>query len=87
MTIKVEDGIRRLMPEVAVEFLQKIVVGDDTIRAIRLFPVKLSSDYVQEIVCENRAGTTRRRVFGFPPVRAMLNVSREAGEVVVRLAA
>lgn len=87
MTIKIEDGIRKLMPDVAIEFLRGIVRSDDTIRAIRLFPVQLSYDYVQEIVLENRDGTTRRRVFGFPPVRAKLNVSRGADEVVMRLAA
>ena len=87
MTVKVEDAIRKLMPEVAVEFLQGIVGSDDTIRAIRLFPVELSLDRVQEIVLENWAGTIRRRVFGFPPVRATLCVSRGAGEVVMRLAA
>ena len=86
MTIKVEEDIRKLMPEVAIDFLRGIVACDETIRTIRLFPVELSSDYVQEIVYENRGGTARRRVFGFPPVRARLNVLRDAGEVVMRLA-
>jgi len=87
MITVVEDGVRGLVPDVAVEYLRRIVEGDDAILAIRLVPVKLSADYVQEIVCERPDGTIRRRVFGFPPVRATLCVSRDGGGAVLKLTA
>ena len=86
MTITVEDGLRRLMPEVALDYLHGIVRSDATIGAIRLAPASLPLDSVQEIFCESQTGTSRRRVFGFTPVSASLDVLRREGEAVIRLA-
>jgi hypothetical protein len=87
MPIAIEDGLRGLLPEVALEYLREIVLSDDTVHAIRLVPVRLWLDAVQEIVCENSSGASRRRVFGFTPVSAEMSVSRGESEIVVRLAA
>jgi hypothetical protein len=87
MRIVIEDGLRNLMPEVALEYLREIILGDGAIRTIRLVPIKLSLGPLQEVVCEGQNGTSKRRVFGFSPVSATLYVSRGENEVVLRLAA
>jgi hypothetical protein len=87
MSIRIENNIRNLMPEVAIEFLREIIRKDDTVQIIRLVPSKLAFDPIQEIFCENKSGVTRRRVFGFTPVNAKLNVLHDADGTVMRLAA
>ena len=86
MSITFEGGLSGLMPEVALEYLRGIIRSDDTVQAIRLVPVRLSGGLVQEIYCDSQTGTSRRRVFGFTPVSARLDVSRGEGEVILRLA-
>lgn len=84
MTIIVENNVRDLLPEVAIDFLREIISKDDTIQTIRLIPIKLSCDYIQEIILENKNGIAKRRVFGFAPIKADLIVSHKGGETVMR---
>ena len=85
MKINVESRIRGVIPDVVIDFLRGIVKKDDTLKTILLVPAKLSSTYIQEIICENEDGTNTRRAFGFDPVYAMLNVLHTNGEAVMRL--
>lgn len=86
MQICVENALQALLPEVALSYLQTLVQEDLTIRRIRLAPLSLSLDTVQDIVCENDVGETERRVFGFPPVRANLTLHAEGGVWTLQLA-
>lgn len=87
MTVTVENKLWDLLPEVIIDFLQKIILRDNTVQTIRLVPLKLSSDYIQEIVLENRDRIATQRVFGFVPVSAKLIVSHDNGKAVMQLAA
>lgn len=87
MTITVENSIHDLLPEVVIDFLREIIVGDGTILTFMFVPVKLGFGDIQEIRCENENGIVIRRVFGFFPVSAKLRVSHDANEVIMQLAA
>lgn len=86
MQICVENALRALLPEVALSYLETLVQEDLTIRRIHLTPLPLSLDTVQDIVCENEAGETERRVFGFPPVRADLTLRADGDVWTLQLA-
>lgn len=86
MQIDVENALRALLPDVALTYLLTLVQEDLTIRRIRLTPLPLALDAVQDIVCVNDAGETERRVFGFPPVRAELTLRAEGDVWMLQLA-
>lgn len=86
MRIEAENALRALLLEVALTYLQTLVQNDRTIRRIRLTPLPLALDAVQDIVCVNDAGETERRVFGFPPVRAELTLRAEGDLWMLQLA-
>ena len=70
----------------ALTYLLTLVQKDPTIRRIRLIPLPFSLDTVQDILCENDAGETERRLFGFPPVQANLTLHAAGGVWTLQLA-
>jgi hypothetical protein len=82
-----EDKIRKLIPNAAVEFLSGIIRDASAIKVIRLVPVKLGFGCIQEVVYVSKNEIITRRVFGFKPISADLDVSRDDTGIAVRLAA
>ena len=81
----IDDQIRTLLPEVVLQYLQASFLSDQTVMEIQLTPVLLSTDYVQDILCITSSGSFHRRVFGFPPVSAQLEVIHDDCQTYVKI--
>ena len=76
------------IPEVLVDFLREIVEEDHSIWAITLIPARLGGGMVQEIILETTGDITNmRRVYGFEPVEARLEITRSGEGYAFALAA
>lgn len=84
---KAQPEILNMMPGALIDFLWELVMENWSTRAINLVPVNLGFGSVQDIVCETVTGVTVRRVFGFTPVSAHLDVSHKGNQLEMVLAA
>lgn len=64
------------IPEVLIGFLRELLDQDSSVTMVILIPVGLGWGLVQDIVLQTPCGAITRRVYGFAPVDARLQVER-----------
>lgn len=79
---RIEDQI----PGVLLDYLCKLVQKEDSVAEIVLTSGVLGMGEIQEISCNTPSGTLSRRVFGFMPVDARLQVSVRENQIEMAIA-
>ena len=64
------------IPKVLADFLQEIAIENPAVTKVNLVPARLGWRFIQELFFETPGGITKRRVFGFDPVSACLEIRR-----------
>ena len=84
MNIIIEGSVQKKIPNLVVDFLRKLIDGNQLIKEIHLVP--LAPNGIQEIICEDKNGRMdKHRVFGFLPVTEKLSVFFRGNNAIVHL--
>lgn len=76
-----------VIPDVLMTYLHTLVDSDPTITEIVLTPTALGWSEVQDITLISGTTTYTHRVFGFPPMQAVLTVAHHANHCLITEAA